>query len=188
MSAMDYEINKELGECYLFMNDFTKAEEYYQKATEAEPTQVAPVMGLATIAMQRGETENALTLYSKALSLEENDKVLAGMGLVKMQMGVHEEAFEYFVRSLNLNPQNAVSMNCLVHEGYQLSRLEEVVPHLEIALQNDSHNEDIHISLAGCLVSLGRVEEGTKHLESVLAENPANTSAKELYDHLTMAA
>ena len=29
---LDYEINKELGECYLFMGDLDKAEEYYRKA------------------------------------------------------------------------------------------------------------------------------------------------------------
>ena len=31
-NQLDYEINKELGECYLFMGDFDKAEEYYRKA------------------------------------------------------------------------------------------------------------------------------------------------------------
>ena len=31
-SHLDYEINKELGECYLFMGDLNKAENYYQKA------------------------------------------------------------------------------------------------------------------------------------------------------------
>ena len=29
---LDYEINKELGECYLFMGELDKAEDYYTKA------------------------------------------------------------------------------------------------------------------------------------------------------------
>ena len=183
----DYEINKELGECYLFMGEFDKAEDYYRKAAAAEASQPAPFIGLATIAVQRGDLQNAMTLYSKALTIEENDRALAGMGLVKMETGAHEEAFDYFRQALRLNPENAVAMNCIVREGYQLKRLEEVVPHLEAALAVDPAKEDVRISLAGCLITLGQMDKATEHLESVLAKNPANVSANQLYEHLKAA-
>lgn len=186
-SHLDYEINKELGECYLFMGDFDKAEDYYRKAAAAVATQPDPFLGLATIAVQRGALEDAMTLYGKALALEENDKALAGMGLVKMETGAHEEAFSHFAQALRFNPENPVALNCLVREGYQLGRLEEVVPCLEAALAADPHKEEVRISLAGCLMSLGRVDEASGHLETVLTENPANISAKELYDHIKAA-
>ena len=46
-SHLDYEINKELGECYLFMGELDKAEDYYTKAAanseeQADPTWAWP--------------------------------------------------------------------------------------------------------------------------------------------------
>ena len=65
-NQLDYEINKELGECYLFMGDFDKAEEYYRKAAAGNSRSAAPYMGLATVAVQRSELDKALVLYQSA--------------------------------------------------------------------------------------------------------------------------
>jgi len=92
MSHLDYEINKELGECYLFMGELDKAEDYYKKAASSNGIHPDPYLGLATIAVQRGELESALTLYTKAHGIDANDKTFAGMGLVKMEQGEKEEA------------------------------------------------------------------------------------------------
>ena len=99
-NQLDYEINKELGECYLFMGDFDKAEEYYRKAASANSKSAAPFMGLATVAVQRAELDKALVLYQKAATIEETDKTLCGIGLVHMEKGEHTEAFDYFTRAL----------------------------------------------------------------------------------------
>ena len=88
-NQLDYEINKELGECYLFMGDFDKAEEYYRKAAAGNSRSSAPYMGLATVAVQRSELDKALTLYQKAAAVEETDKALCGIGLVHMEKGNH---------------------------------------------------------------------------------------------------
>ena len=80
-NQLDYEINKELGECYLFMGDFDKAEEYYRKAASSNTQSAAPYMGLATVAVQRSELDKALVLYQKAAAVEETDKALCGIGL-----------------------------------------------------------------------------------------------------------
>lgn len=67
---LDYEINKELGECYLFMGEYEKATEYYEKAAESGSEFAAPQMGLATIAVQVGDYDKATVHYQKALELE----------------------------------------------------------------------------------------------------------------------
>lgn len=181
---LDYEINKELGECYLFMGDLDKAEEYYRKAAGNNGEQSAPYLGLATIAVQRGKLDDALVLYNKASSIEENDKTLSGIGLVLMEQGAHAEAFEHFARALDHNPENMVAMNCLVREGYNLSCLERVTPYLSACLEVNPNDEAVRVTLAGCLISLGRRDEARGYLESVLGSNPANVSAKELFDSM----
>lgn len=184
-SNLDYEINKELGECYLFMGDYDKAEDYYRKAA-VDGANVAPFMGLATIAVQRGELDNALTLYRKALSIEDNGKARCGIGLVLMEQGKHEEAFENFAMALKKMPENIVALNCIVRESYQLKRVDEVLPFLESALDCSTEAEAVRVTLAGCLMFLGRNDEARTHLEAVLGANPSNAGARELFD--TVAA
>ncbi len=181
MSAhIDYEINKELGECYLFMGEFDKAAEYYRKAAEAAPENAEPQLGLATIAVQHGELEKAMDLYAKAAALAPSDKAYAGLALVELEKGMHEEAFGHFAMALGENPVNMFAINGLVQEGYFLQRLAEVVPHLENAL-GVSDNESLRYTLAGCLTALGRDAEAKGQLETLLGMNPENESAQELY-------
>ncbi|WP_308621047.1 tetratricopeptide repeat protein [uncultured Desulfovibrio sp.] len=185
-NQLDYEINKELGECYLFMGDFDKAEEYYRKAAAGNSRSSAPYMGLATVAVQRSELDKALVLYQKAAAVEETDKALCGIGLVHMEKGNHGEAFDHFARALEKSASNIVALNCLVREAYQTERVEATLPYLEAALEASEEKEAVRVTLAGCLIYLGRNDEARRHLEAVLGENPANSSAKELFD--TMAA
>lgn len=186
-SHLDYEINKELGECYLFMGDFDRAEGYYKKAVASNGVHPDPYLGLATIAVQRGELSAALELYTKAVSIEENDKALAGMGLVKMEMGEHQTAFDCFERAARINPENFVALNCLVREGYKLNLLERVVPCLEESVATNPGKSEVRTSLAGCLLSMGRGDDARSHLEAVLEGSPTNVEAKELYDHIVAA-
>ena len=185
-NQLDYEINKELGECYLFMGDFDKAEEYYRKAANNNAESAAPYMGLATVAVQRAELDKALVLYKKAAAVEESDKALCGIGLVQMELGAHEEAFTCFARALDKVAGNMVALNCLVREAYQLARVEDVLPYLEAALDASEESEAVRVTLAGCLIYLGRGDDARQHLEMVLGANPANYNAKELFE--TMAA
>ncbi len=180
MSQLDYEINKELGECYLFMGDFDKAEEYYRKAVNFAESQAAPYLGLATIAVQRNKLDDALALYTKAHSMEENDKSFTGMGLVQMELGQHEIAYDHFTRALALNPENLVALNCLVRESYHLQRLADIVPVLEVSMKVSAEANAIQVSLAGILISLGRNDEAKAHLEAVLGLDPSNINAQEL--------
>ena len=79
MSHLDYEINKELGECYLFMGDLDKAEEYYRKAASSNGVHPDPYLGLATIAVQRGERD-ALA-FDRALEEAQGVPVAASAAL-----------------------------------------------------------------------------------------------------------
>ena len=180
---LDYEINKELGECYLFMAEYDKAQEYYEKAALNSDEHAAPHMGLATIAIQRGELDTAYTHYTKALSLEENDKTLTGLGLVSMSQEKHEEAFSLFSKAVGLNPSNSVALGCLVQEAYLQGRVEEILEPLErqYALTHDSNAS---VTLAGCLIYLGRNDEARGYLEEVLSSTPDNANAKDLYAHI----
>ena len=181
---LDYEINKELGECYLFMGDMDKAEEYYRKALGNNGVHPEPYLGLATVAVQRGDLPRAREMYGKAGEIQMSDKAVAGMALVEMETGEHDAAFGHFHEALALNPANIIALYGLVQTGTALNRLVEVVPHLIDYLAVEPLKDNVRYTLAGCLAGLGRAEEAEQHLERILERDPEYVPARELYERI----
>jgi tetratricopeptide (TPR) repeat protein len=184
MSHLDYEINKELGECYLFMGELDKAEDYYKKAASSNGIHPDPYLGLATIAVQRGDLEGALELYSKAHGIDATDKTFAGIGLVKMERGEKEEAFALFESSLAKNPENMVALLSIIRLGHELERLPQTMVLLENYLSINPGKSEVRYSLAGCMVCLDRKEDARTQLEQIVANDPDFAPASELLAQL----
>jgi tetratricopeptide (TPR) repeat protein len=180
MNHVDYEINKELGECYLFMGEYEKARDYYNKAVASNSGMPDPYMGLAAIAVQDGDLEAAHALYRKANLVGPGEKPLTGMGMIEVELARYEDAFDHFRAALDYNSGNMIAVNSMLQLAHVLNRLEEAVPYLEAALETGD-TEAVRYALAACLISLGRDAEAKKHLELLLGENPSNDSAKQLY-------
>ncbi len=187
-SHLDYEINKELGECYLFMGELEKSESYYRKAIDSNNTLASPFLGLATIAIQRNDYDSALVFYKKALSLEEkNDKSITGIGLVLMEKEMYADAFSHFKEALTINPGNMIALSCLVRIAYLTNQIEEILPYLERGIEVDE-KQHTRITLAGCYISLDRHEEATALLNQALSIEPENKEAQELLMHVQSLA
>jgi tetratricopeptide (TPR) repeat protein len=180
MSNLDYEINKELGECYLFMGELDKAEEYYRKAASSNGIHPDPYMGLATIAVQRGELETAMGLYRRAHDIAPSDKTHSGIGLILLESGDGLGAYEHFAKALEANPENMVALFSMVRIGHEHEKLEEIRPYLETYLSIDPGKHEVRYALAGCLVCLNRKEEAERELGIILENDPENRSAREL--------
>ncbi len=185
---LDYEINKELGECYLFMGDLDKAEEYYLKAASSNGVHPDPYMGLATIAVHRGSLDDAYGFYRKATNIQATDKSLAGMALMEMERGQNDQAFSHFCQALDFNAENLVAIYSLVRVAHATGRLAEVIPYLEAYLAVDPLKHDIRYSLAGCLVASGRAQEAGAHLQRILEQEPGHEAAVELKQYLAAQA
>lgn len=185
---LDYEINKELGECYLFMGDLDKAEEYYRKAMNSNGVHPDPYLGLATICVHRGNLDEAFGFYRKAANVEASDKSLSGMALIEMERGEHPKAYDHFMQALEHNPENMVALYSVIRLAHAMGRMTEVIPHLEDYLSIDPLKHDIRYSLAGCLVAAGRDADAKAHLERILEQDPAHAPALELKDHLEAKA
>lgn len=185
---LDYEINKELGECYLFMGDLDKAEEYYAKAMSNNGVHADPYLGLATIAVQRGELDQAMTLYRKASAIEADDRALSGMALIEMERGDTAEAFTHFKGALAKNPENLVALFGLVRLAHAEERIEEILAYLKDYLAVDPGKHEVRFTLAGCLVSLGRHAEAGCELDTILVQDPRHDAARELAEELKRIA
>ncbi|MDY0274342.1 MAG: tetratricopeptide repeat protein [Desulfomicrobium sp.] len=183
-SHLDYEINKELGECYLFMGELDKAESYYEKAAGSNGVHPDPYLGLATIAVQRGDLGRALSLYQKANDIVPTDKSLAGMGLINAQQGDHSSAFTFFTQALDVNPENMIALFGLVQAAHVLGRTADAIVPLGRYLDLNPTKSEVRYALGGCLSSCGRVEEAKKQLAHTLELDPDYAPATELLSQL----
>ncbi len=179
-NLIDYEINKELGECYLFMGEYGKARDYYSKAALACDHYCDPYMGLAAIEMQLGNVEAAHEQYRNAVKAEATGKSLTGLGLIEMEVGSHDLAFGHLTSALSHDPENILALNGMLQCAYHLSRLTDALAYLEAALGMQDA-DPVRYALAGCLTSLGREAEAREHLKILLGRNPQNACAQELY-------
>jgi tetratricopeptide (TPR) repeat protein len=183
-SHLDYEINKELGECYLFMGELDKAESYYHKAASSNGVHPDPYLGLATIAAQRGDLDQAMAMYRKADDIASSDKSLAGMALIHAQQGRGQEAFDMYARALDLNPENIVALYGLVQAAHVLGRTAEAIAPLERYLELNPGKSEIRYALGGCLTTCGRPDEARAQLTQLLEMDPAYAPAAELLAQL----
>lgn len=179
---LDYEINKELGECYLFMGELDKAEEYYKKAVGSNGVHPDPYLGLATVAVQRGALDDAILMYEKAHKIEPTDKSLSGIALIRMENGQQAEAFSMFIEALEINPENMVALFSLIRLAHELDRTAEIVPHLENYLEIDESKHEVRYSLAGCYVVLDQKDKAQEQLEKILEMSPDFEAASEMLE------
>jgi tetratricopeptide (TPR) repeat protein len=187
-SHLDYEINKELGECYLFMGELDKAEDYYTKAAGSNGSHPDPYLGLATIAVQRGQLDRAHAMYKRAADIEADDKSLSGMALVEMETGREDDAMAHFKQALDRNGGNMIALFGLVRMGHATSRVAETVPYLVGFLAIDPSKAEVRYSLAACLAALGRNSEAESQLETLLRSEPSNKPAADLLGQLRTEA
>lgn len=183
-SHLDYEINKELGECYLFMGELDKAESYYQKAASSNGIHPDPYLGLATIAVQRGDMSRAMSMYQRANDISSTDKSLAGIALVNAHQGDNAQAFELFMQALTVNPENIVALFGLVQAAHVIGRTAEAIVPLGRYLDFNPAKSEVRYALSGCLASCGRIEEAKQQLARTLELDPAYGPARELIAQL----
>ncbi|MBI9081670.1 MAG: tetratricopeptide repeat protein [Pseudodesulfovibrio sp.] len=181
---LDYEINKELGECYLFMGELDKAEEYYKKAVSSNGIHPDPYIGLATVAVQRGNLNDAVVMYEKAHKIEPTDKSLSGIALIRMENDEKEKAYSLFVEAIGMNPENMVALFSLIRLGHELDRVIEIIPFLKDYLEINPAKHEVRYSLAGCLVCLEQKDAAREQLDLLLEQNPDYEAAKEMLEQI----
>lgn len=116
------------------------------------------------------ELSEAFALKAK---LDSDD--LANMALSYSQLGFHEEALVLYDRSLQLNPNNAHSLN---NKGYTLNLLnkyEEAIPLFDSSIELDKDFAYPYNNRGLAKIKLGQVEDGLEDINHSLEIDPNNS-------------
>ena len=86
-------------------HDYTKAEEYFRKAVEAEPDSFDAVVNLGGVLMNAGKWQEALANNLKAQAARPHDPLAnAQLGLSYFQMGDNDRAEPYLATAQRIDP------------------------------------------------------------------------------------
>ncbi|XP_068131858.1 Bardet-Biedl syndrome 4 protein [Hyperolius riggenbachi] len=106
LNNKDWEICHNLGVCYLYLKDYTKSKEQLNLALQIHRQELSSMI-LGKIHLLEGNTEGAIQIYLQALQLSpESTELLTTLGLLYLQNGLYQKAFEYLGNALTYDPSN----------------------------------------------------------------------------------
>ncbi|XP_062062482.1 Bardet-Biedl syndrome 4 protein isoform X2 [Lepus europaeus] len=100
------EICHNLGVCYMYLKQFNKAQEQLHSALQLHRHDLTYMM-LGKVHLLEGDLDQAIGIYRKAVEFSpENTELLTTLGLLYLQLGIYQKAFEYLGNALTYDPTN----------------------------------------------------------------------------------
>nr|XP_051678275.1 Bardet-Biedl syndrome 4 protein isoform X4 [Oryctolagus cuniculus] len=106
LNQKDWEICHNLGVCYMCLKQFSKAQEQLLSALQLHRHDLTYMM-LGKVHLLEGDLDQAIGVYRKAVEFSpENTELLTTLGLLYLQLGIYQKAFEYLGNALTYDPTN----------------------------------------------------------------------------------
>jgi len=166
-----------------YQDDMIKAVDFYQRAIDKDPDYAFPYVGIADVFNILGQwafihPKDAYTrskaMLQKAMEID-NSLSEAYSSLAYMTMGYEWDfpaAKKYFLRSIELNPQNALAHAWYAHGLTTVGKYEEAVAEVKKAIVCDPLFSVIHSLLGVILAVKGQVNEGREQIDKAISMNP----------------
>jgi len=169
-SNQNYQLLKELGDCYTAADNFERAVDCYRQAVSAAPGEPGPYIGLGVIALQFDQPDDAAKAFKTAMKLKPDcSEAHGGMAMVHQRRKEYPQAFDMYLKCLEADPDNLVALLGLFQTSCQMGTFSKVIHYLEVFL--DMHPDDT--SVLFCLATLyardGRLYEARDALVKVLS-------------------
>lgn len=180
-----YEVLLELGDCYSSVGNYTKAQQYYEKAAVLAPDEAGPYVGLGVIDLQKNLIEDAEIAFRVACRLDVNcAKAYAGLGLAAQQKADYKKAFEMYLKCLELDTDNLIALLGLFQTSCQMGSFTKVTYYLEVYLNMHPGDISVMFPLAALYMKDGRFEESKKVLLDILSLDKNHKDAINLLEEV----
>jgi TolB-like protein/Tfp pilus assembly protein PilF len=166
-----------------YQGDMIKAVDFYQKAIDKDPDYALPyveianvfnILGLWAFIHPKEAHTRSKAMLQKALEID-NSLSEAYSSLAYMTMGYEWDfpaAKKYFLRSIELNPQNALAHTWYAQMLATVGRNEEAIAEAKKAIDCDPLFSVIHSMLGVVLSIKGQVNEGREQIDKAISMDP----------------
>ena len=184
-STQHYETLQEMGDCFASVGSYKQAQEYYEKAAVLAPDAPEPYVGLGVVALQNNQLDDAEIAFKVACRLDAKcAKAYAGLGLTAQQRTNYKQAFEMYLKCLELDTDNLIALLGLFQTSCQMGSFEKIIRYLQIYLDMHPGDTSVMFALAALYMKDGRGAESRKILLDVLALQPEHKDAANLLEEI----
>jgi protein O-GlcNAc transferase len=184
-STQHYEALQEMGDCYASVGNYKLAQKYYDKAAVLSPDAPDPYVGLGVVALQNNQLDEAEIAFKVACRLDANcAKAYAGLGLTAQQRTDYKQAFEMYLKCLELDTENLIALLGLFQASCQMGSFAQVTHYLEVYLNMHPGDTSVMFPLAALYMKDGRFEESKKVLLDVLTLDKNHKDAANLLEEV----
>ncbi|RKY11555.1 MAG: hypothetical protein DRP65_03910 [Planctomycetota bacterium] len=174
----DYDSLRALGDCYVSVGEYEQARLCYDKAAELAPDEAAPYVGFGVIAMQTDTLDDAEAAFNVARRLDPAcSKAYCGLAFICQQKGSHAEAFELYLKSLELNSDNLTALLGLFQSSCAMGSFSKVIHYLGVYLDANPGDTTVMFCLATLLLRDEQAQKAKCLLLKILELEPDNTDA-----------
>jgi tetratricopeptide (TPR) repeat protein len=128
---------------------------------------------LGVILHQRGETDEAIRHYRRALQSEPSySEALNNLGSAFAGMGQSDKALQYYQKALEVQPDNALAHYNLGIELAGRGHLDQALSHYYEAIRYVPEYAQAHVNAAILLAGQGQSDEAFNHYQKAIAAKP----------------
>jgi tetratricopeptide (TPR) repeat protein len=184
-STQNYEVLQELGDCYTSVGNYARAQQHYEKAAVLAPDEPGPYIGLGVVALQTNLLDDAEIAFKVACRLDANcAKAYAGLGLAAQQKADYKQAFEMYLKCLELDTDNLIALLGLFQTSCQMGSFAKVTHYLDVYLTMHPGDTSVMYPLAALYMNDGRFGESKKTLLDLLALDKNHEDAANLLEEV----
>ena len=184
-STQHYEVLQELGDCYASVGNYSQAQQYYEKAAVLSPDEADPYVGLGVVALQKNLLDDAEIAFRVACRLNANcAKAYAGFAMVAQQRADYKQAFEMYLKSLELDTDNLIALLGLFQTSCQMGSFAKVIHYLEMYLNMHPGDTSVMFPLAALYMKDGKFEESKNILLNLLSLDENHKDAANLLEEV----
>jgi tetratricopeptide (TPR) repeat protein len=183
--AQHYEILRELGDCYTSVGRYSQAQHCYEKAASLGPDEPGPYIGLGVAALQTDKLDDAEIAFRVAHRLDPKcAKAYAGLAMVAQQRRDLSQAFDFYMKSLELDTDNILALLGLFQVSCAMGSFAKVIYYLEVYLEMHPGDTSVMFALAALYLKDGRIGPSKAILLHLLTLEPAHRDAANLLEEV----
>jgi tetratricopeptide (TPR) repeat protein len=173
-----FDLHKQLGNCYIHLEQLNNAEAHYRKAYEINPNSDVLHVNIGTLALKRNDGATALLHFKEASRINKaNAGAWTGIGLAQMALDNKSHALEAFATALETDIREVTALYNLVRCAYELKQFDRARLIIQEYIKNNPVNSNILYSYAGILFHSGMQSEALEECEKLLSFSPEHSGA-----------
>lgn len=167
-----------LGLVYKYNNKLELSEKVFELLLQKNPTYTKGYFNIATVELAQEKGKEALDHFLAYTNVVPSVEAYSSMGNIAGSLNDFESAKKYFLKVIELQPNNVAAYNYVGTAEGLLGNPSRAVEYYKKALQLDPRNIEAYFNLAISYSQIGKVEKEKAALSAVLKLDPNNQQAK----------